>query len=69
MLYKELANELTWGRVENREQFRVALQERFPISAEEKVDEVQSVTESYHKYKHEYVKHLSFNVDNKKLSK
>ena len=49
-----------------------ALQEMFPISAEKKVLEVKSVlmtvTESYHKYKKEYAKHLSHNPDNENLS-
>ena len=40
----------------------------FPTTAEEKVDEVQSVTESYHKYKREYVEHLSFNPKEDNLS-
>ena len=40
----------------------------FPISADEKVNEVKSFTESYHKYKREYVKHLSFNPEQENLS-
>ena len=45
------------------------LQQMFPISAKEEEDGMKSLTESYHKYKGEYVQHLSFNPDNKNLSK
>ena len=39
----------------------------FPTSVDKKVE---SATESYHKYKREYLKHLSFNLnDNENLSK
>ena len=37
--------------------------------AEEDVDGVKSFTESYHKYKREYVKHISFNPEEENLSK
>ena len=47
----------------------IALQEMFPTSAEEKVDVLKSLAESYHKYKREYVKNLCFNPDNENLSK
>ena len=46
-----------------------AFQQMFPISAEKSIDRVKSLTESYHKYKREYVQHLGFNPDNKNLSK
>ena len=36
---------------------------------EEEVDGVKSFTESYHKYKREYLKHLSFNPKEENLSK
>ena len=47
----------------------VALQQMFPNSADEKEDEVQSLTEKYHKYKKGYVKHLGFNPEEENLSR
>ena len=47
----------------------LALQKMFSISADEKEKEVKSATEMYHKYKMEYVKHLSFNPDEENLSR
>ena len=41
----------------------------FPTSTDRKADEVKSASESYHKYKRKYVKHLCFNPDNENLSK
>ena len=52
-----------------KKRLHVALQRLFPISADERVDEVKSLTEKYHKYKWEYVKHLVFNPDEENLSK
>ena len=70
MLTHELRYGVTWSynQRESRNHLYVALQEMFPTTAEEKVDEVQSVTESYHKYKREYVKHLSFKPEEENLS-
>ena len=62
-----LTQELGYGS--QIERLNVALQEMFSASADKKVDEVKSLAESYHKYKHEYVKHLCFNPDNENLSK
>ena len=46
------------------------LQKIFPSSsATEKVDNVKTLTDAYHKYKMEYVKHLSFNPEGENLSK
>ena len=56
-------------RMESREHLHVALKQMFPASADEKVYEVEPLTESYHKYKNEYVKHLSFNPEEENLSK
>ena len=47
----------------------VALQQMFPTSADENGVKVQPLTESYHKYKREYVNHLIFNPEEKNLSK
>ena len=41
----------------------------FPAPTEKEEDGVKSLTESYHKYKREYVKHLSFNPEEENLSK
>ena len=41
--------------------------QRLPILADEKALEVESLTAEYHKYKRGYVKHLSFNPDEKNL--
>ena len=38
-------------------------------ASEEEEDGVKSFTESYHKYKREYVKHLSFNPEEESLCK
>ena len=59
-----LSNGVIWTKSEVKEH----LLQMFPISADEKVDEVKSFTESYHKYKREYVKHLSFNPEEENLS-
>ena len=58
-----------WKQIEHKESID-ALQEMFSTSsADEKEDEIMSLTEGYHKFKREYVKHLAFNPDNKQLSK
>ena len=45
------------------------LQQMFATSTKEEEDGMKSFTESYHKYKREYVKHLGFNSDNENLCK
>ena len=62
-----LTHELRYG--ESRDRLHVALQQMFPTSADEKGDDVKSLTESYHKYKEEYVKHIGFNPEEENLSK
>ena len=68
MLTQELSHgidEYSWNSG-SKEQ----LQQMFSTSAsEEEVDGVKSLTESYHKYKREYVKHLGFNPEEENLSK
>ena len=54
---------------DSKERLHVALQQMFPTSTEEKVDEMKPLTDSYHKYKREYLKHLSFNPKEENLSK
>ena len=50
-------------------QFHDVLQRMVSTSVNEKVDKVASLTESYHNYKKEYVKHLGFDPNNENLSK
>ena len=50
-----------WGDNDNKERLYFDLRQMFPISADEKLSEVKLLTESYHKYKREYVKHIYFN--------
>ena len=70
MLTQELSQLVPSYKGEQKERLSVALQRMLSTSsADEKIDEVKSLTESYHKYKREYVKHLGFNPDNKNLSK
>ena len=65
-----LTKELEKGRrIDSKERLNDALQQMFPASADVREDEVQSLTESYHKYKREYVKHISFNPKDENLSK
>ena len=45
------------------------LQQMFATSTKEEEDGMKSCTESYHEYKGEYVKHLSFNPKEENLSK
>ena len=46
----------------------LGLQQMFLTSTEEEAG-MKSFTESYHKYKREYVKHLNFNPKEENLSK
>ena len=49
--------------------YQERLQQMFPTSSDEEIDEVKSFTESYHNYKRNYVKHLGFNPEEENLSK
>ena len=71
MLTYEFRYKTRWhySEEESKERLFAALQQMFPTSTEEKIDRVKSLTETYHKYKREYVQHLGFNPDNKNLSK
>ena len=66
-LTEEIYNGVRIWNSGSKERVHTALQQIFPTSADEDVDDVKSLTESYHKYKREYVKHLGFNPDNKNL--
>ena len=59
-----------WKMSENpsKERLSAAFQKLFSTSADEKDDEINSLTESYRKYKRNYVKHLQFNLNNENLS-
>ena len=65
----EELNSYAWKQSVSKERVLVALQQMFPTSADEKVDNIKSLTESYHRYKREYVKHLNFNPQAETLSK
>ena len=61
----------SYGREESkaRERLYLALQQMFPTFPDKKVDEIQTLTKSYHKYKSHIVKHQFFMPDNDNLSK
>ena len=65
MLTQELSNGVVHWRGGSKER----LQQMFATSSTDEVDGVKSFMESYHKYKREYVKHLSFNPEEENLSK
>ena len=65
MLTQELSHGVSYWESGSKER----VQQMFPTSAKEEEDEVKSFTESYHKYKREYVKHLNFNPEEENLSK
>ena len=70
MLTQELSQLYVLTMGESKERLSAALQLMLSTSAvDEKIDKVKSLTESYHKYKREYVKHLGFNPDNENLCK
>ena len=69
MLTQKLSHGVEWRGNEFKEDFDAFLQQIFPTSIEEKTDEVKTLTEIYHKYKKEYVKHIGFNPEEENLSK
>ena len=55
---------------EGNARLQATFQNMFPNTwSDEKVDDVMALTEAYHKYKKEYVKHLSFDREEGNLSK
>ena len=64
-----LTQELSQGVGYWKSGYKDRIQQMFPTLAEEDVDGVKSLTESYHKYKREYVKHRGFNPEEENLSK
>ena len=71
LLTHELRYGVAWsyGQSESKERLYDALQQMFPFSADDREDEVKSLTEKYHQYKRKYVKHLGFNPKEENLSK
>ena len=65
MLTQELSHGVRLWKSGSKER----LQQMFPASSDEKVDGMKSFSESYHKYKRNYVKNLFFNPDNNNLSR
>ena len=52
------------------ERVDAGLQQLFPISsANEKLNDLKTLTEKYHQYKMDYVRHLSFTPEEENLSK
>ena len=60
---------MAWSKSESKDRMIAALEQMFPALAESDVDDMTVFTESYHKYKKNFVKHLLFNPNNKNLSK
>ena len=65
MLTQELSHGVSYWKSGSKER----LLQMFPTSTEDEENGVKAFTESYHKYKREYVKHLSFNPEEENLSK
>ena len=65
MMTQELSHGVRYWKMGSKER----LQQMFSTFTKEEEDGVKSLTESYHKYKREYVKHLSFNPEEENLSK
>ena len=57
---------MAWSQYESKDRMIAALQQMFPALTDRKLklDDVTRLTESYHNYKREYVKHLSFDLYN-----
>ena len=69
-LTQELNDRFAWKtQIDSKERFLVALQQMFPASTDGNREHLKSLTEKYHKYKMEYVKHLNFSPKEENLSK
>ena len=55
---------MAWSQYESKDRMISALQQMFPALTERKLNDVARLTETYHNYKREYVKHLSFDLYN-----
>ena len=51
------------------EEMHLTFQQMFPTFVDEETDQLKLLTEKYHKYKREYLKHLCFNPEGENLSK
>ena len=62
---------MAWSQYESKDRMIAALQQMFPALTDRKLklDDVTRLTESYHNYKREYVKHLLFNPKEENSSK
>ena len=61
---------MAWSQYESKDRMIAALQQMFPAAlTERKLKDVIRLTETYHNYKKEYVKHLSFDPNNGNHSK
>ena len=61
---------MAWSQYESKDRMIAALQQMFPAAlTERKLKDVTRLTETYHKYKREYVKQLVFNPAEGNLSK
>ena len=65
MLTQELSYGVSFREIGSKER----LQQMFPTSAEGEEAGIKSFTDTYYKYKREYVKHLNFNPEEGNLSK
>ena len=68
-LTEEIYEGVEFRKSGSQERLHAVLQQMFPTSADDEVDDVKSLTDSYHKYKNRYVKHLGFNPANENLCK
>ena len=68
-LTEEIYDGVKYWKSGTQERVHTVLQQMFPNLADEEVDDVESLTENYHKYKKGYVKHLGFNPDNENFCK
>ena len=70
--FQTLTEELSamaWEKPESKDRMIAALNQMFPALAASRVDEVTRLTETYHKYKREYLKHIMFELGTKGFSK
>ena len=70
--FKAITDEVSfmaYNQEESKQRMLAVLQQMFPALGESNVDDMTEFTESYHKYKKNFVKHLLFNPNNKNLSK
>ena len=69
LVFRTLDGAVWWRGTKSQEIFGAALQKMHIVWADDGEDGVTKLTEKYHKYKREYVKHLSFVPEEDILSK